>query len=90
MTHADLPPRWRSKVIQWIRTYAHDTREDFDELDFPHSHTVDMIFDDGSRASFQRTILIEAPELEEIGIFTRSCGYHIFPLAGTHVARTEL
>ena len=89
MTHADLPPRWRSRVIQWIRTYADDTREDFGELDFPHSHTVDMIFDDGSRASFRRPILIEAPELEEIGIFTLSCGYHIFPLAGTHVARTE-
>ena len=89
MTHADLPPRWRSKVIEWIRTYSDDSREDSDERDFPHSHTFDMIFDDGSRASFRRTILIEAPDLQEIGVFTRSCGYHIFPLPGTHVARID-
>lgn len=89
MTHSDLPPRWLKKVVEWIRTYADDSREQFAEIDFPHSHRVDMIFDDGSRASFRRAILIEAPELDEIGVFTYRCGYHIFPLAGTHVARVE-
>ncbi len=89
MTHADLPPRWHSKVVQWISTYSDDSRQEFEESDFPHSHSVDIIFDDGSRASFHRAILIEAPELEEIGIFTYRCGYHTFSLAGTHVARIE-
>ena len=48
-----------------------------------------MIFDDGSTASFRYAILIEAPALNEIGIFTEHCGYHIFPLGGTHIARIE-
>jgi hypothetical protein len=28
-------------------------------------------------------------ELNELGIFTEHCGYHVFPLGGTDVARME-
>ncbi|MBK8093904.1 MAG: hypothetical protein IPK32_18490 [Verrucomicrobiaceae bacterium] len=50
---------------------------------------MDITFEDGSKASFYYAILIEAPELNEVGVFTEHCGYHIFPLGGTHVARIE-
>ena len=89
MKHDDLPPRWKIKVIEWIRAFADDTRERFAAGDFPCSHDISITFDDGSAASFRYAILMEAPELNEIGIFTEHCGYHIFPLGGTHVARIE-
>lgn len=89
MKHDDLPPRWKAKVVEWIRTYADDSRECFSAEDFPCSHSISMTFDDGSTASFFYAILIEAAELNEVGIFTEHCGYHIFPLGGTHVARIE-
>ena len=89
MNHDDLPLRWKTKVVNWIRIYGDDTRVRFSAEDFPYSHSISMIFDDGSTALFQHAILIEAPELNEIGVFTECCGYHIFPLAGTHVARID-
>lgn len=89
MKHEDLPARWKSKVVEWIRKFGDDERERFGAQDFPCSHIISMTFDDDSTASFRYAILIEAPELMEIGIFTEHCGYHIFPLGGTHVARIE-
>jgi hypothetical protein len=89
MKHDDLPARWKKKVTQWIRTFADDSREHFSAQDFPCSHRIDMTFDDDSTASFRFAILIEAPDLNEVGVFTEHCGFHIFPLAGTHVARIE-
>jgi hypothetical protein len=89
MKHDDLPPRWKAKVIEWIRQFANDSRVHFSAGDFPCSHSISITFDDGSTASFQYAILIEAPELNEVGVFTEHCGYHIFPLGGTHVARIE-
>jgi hypothetical protein len=35
---------------------------------------------DGSSAHFRFAVVIEAPDLGEVGIFTEHCGYHIFPL----------
>lgn len=81
MKHDDLPQRWRAKVIEWIRTYADDSRERLSAEDFPCSHSISITFDDGSTASFLYAILIEAPDLNEVGVFTEHCGYHIFPLA---------
>ena len=81
--------RWRAKVTQWIRTFADDSRDRLSAEDFPCSHNISMIFDDGSTALFNYAILIEAPELDEIGVFTEHCGYDIFPLGGTHVTRNE-
>jgi hypothetical protein len=52
---------------------------------FP-SGIVKLVFDDGSQATFRYAVVIEAPELQELGVFTEHCGYHLFPLAGTQVA----
>ncbi len=89
MKHADLPERWKARLVQWIRTFADDERTKLAACDFPSSHSVLVKFDDGSEARFEYAILIEEPRLREIGIFTEHCGYHTFPLGGTHVTRIE-
>lgn len=39
---------------------------------------VEISFEDGSFASFRYPLIIETPELNEIGILTEHCGYFIF------------
>lgn len=87
MKHDDLPERWKAKVADWVSRLGHSENGRFSAMDFPCSHSLDMTFDDGSKASFHYAILIEAPEFNELGVFTEHCGYHVFPLGGTHVAR---
>ncbi len=89
MKHSDLPERWKTRLIQWIREFADDERTELAAQDFPISHSVHIKFEDDSEARFEYAILIEEPQLREIGVFTEHCGYHIFPLGGTHVARIE-
>ena len=89
MKHNDLPARWKTKLVEWIRRCADDHREHLSATDFPWSHNVSITFDDGSTALFRYALLIEAPEFDEVGVFTEHCGYHIFSLGGTHVARIE-
>jgi len=87
MNHADLPERWKERIVQWIRKFADDERTELGASDFPCSHRLRLKFDDGSEAEFRYALLIEEPSFREIGVFTEHCGYHIFPLGGTHVAR---
>lgn len=89
MRHDDLPPRWKAKIRQWISTYGDDSHARLGAGDFPSSSCVHLKFEDGSTAAFNFAIVMEAPELNEIGFFTEHCGYHIFSLDGTHVARIE-
>lgn len=89
MKHDDLPERWKAKVADWVSRLGHSDNGRLSAVDFPYSHSVDISFEDGSKASFYYAILIEAPDLNEVGVFTEHCGYHIFPLGGTHVARIE-
>lgn len=89
MKHDDLPARWKIKVADWVFRLGHSEDGRFSVMDFPCSHSVDMTFDDGSKALFHYAILIEAPEFNELGVFTEHCGYHIFSLGGTHAARVE-
>lgn len=89
MKHDDLPDRWKTKLAEWIRRCTDDRRERLGASDFACTHSVSLTFEDGSTAMFKYAILIEAPEFNEIGVFTEHCGYHIFPLGGTHAARVE-
>jgi hypothetical protein len=89
MKHADLPDRWKLRLVQWIRQFADDHRTQLCAGDFPSSHYVELLFEDDSEARFEYALLIEEPNLNEIGVFTEHCGYHIFPLGGTHVARID-
>ena len=89
MKHADLPDRWKQRLVQWIRQFADDHRTELCGDDFPMSYDVALRFDDDSEAIFRYALAIEEPNLNEVGVFTEHCGYHIFPLGGTYVARIE-
>lgn len=89
MNRDDLPQRWKTRIRDWIQAHSEDAREHLCAYDFPSSHSVQITFEDESRASFNYAIVVEAPDLRELGIFTEHCGYHIFPLGGTHVVRVE-
>ena len=88
MKHADLPERWKKKIAAYLRARGED-RTELSTYDF-FASTATLKFDDGSSASFNWVVVIEAPELNEMGVFTEHCGYHIFPLGGTHVLIGEL
>jgi hypothetical protein len=86
MTHDDLPVRWKTKVAEWIKAHRGDGRGLLGAGDFPSSRRLEMEFEDGSSVSFRYAILIEAPELGEVGVFTQHGGNHIFPLGGTIIS----
>jgi hypothetical protein len=89
MKHVDLPDRWKQRLVQWIRQFADDHRTELSADDFPMSHYVEIRFEDDSMARFNYALTIEEPVLNEVGVFTEHCGYQIFPLGGTHVARID-
>ena len=89
MNHSDLPERWKTRLVQWIREFADDERTHLECQDFPMTYSVSIRLEDESSAQFEYAILIVEPRLHEIGIFTEHCGYHIFPLDGSVVAKIE-
>jgi len=89
MKHADLPERWKRKLAVWNSKFGHQEGIELSAMDFSMGHAIRILFDDESEALFRHAIVIEAPDLDEIGVFTDHCGYHIFSLGGTHVARIE-
>jgi hypothetical protein len=86
MKHEDLPQRWKDRLKRWLISHAEEPRERLNAGDFYTEMVVKLRFDDESFAEFNYAIVIEAAELNEIGVFTEHCGYHIFSLGGTHVA----
>ena len=76
MQHKDLPERWKNKIKEFLNTEGskYDT---LSASDFSNK-VVEISFEDGSFASFRYPLIIEAPELNEIGILTEHCGYFIF------------
>ncbi len=85
MKHEDLPQRWKDRIKKWLISQGEHEREKLSAYDFYSNNVVKITFDDGSYAEFNYPLVIEAPELNEIGVFTEHCGYHIFNLGGTHV-----
>lgn len=51
--------------------------------------TVRLDFEDGSRVIFNHAILVYNLDLDQIGVFTEHCGYHIFPLNGTQMKKID-
>jgi len=91
MKHQDLPERWKLKIIEWLRSSQHEEiRDELNSTDFYENSVAKLKFEDDSYAEFYYPIIIEAPELNEVGVFTEHCGYHIFNLAGTHVSFESL
>lgn len=85
MKHEDLPQRWKDRIKKWLISQGEHQREKLCAYDFYSSIIAKITFDDESYAEFNYPLVIEAPELNEIGVFTEHCGYHIFNLAGTHI-----
>jgi hypothetical protein len=86
MNYDDLPDRWKEKVKAYLVFHGVTDRERFNAFDFYCNQIAKITFDDGSFAQFHFPLVIEAPELNEVGVFTEHCGYHIFTMVGTHVA----
>lgn len=86
MKHEDLPERWKRKIKNHLTTHGETERERLSAYDFSAEQVVKIKFEDGSYAEFFYPLVIEAPELNEVGIFTEHCGYHIFTISGTHIS----
>jgi hypothetical protein len=59
MNHSDLPERWKTRLVQWIREFADDERTELLAQDFPVSHSVHIKFEDDSEAKFEFALFIK-------------------------------
>jgi hypothetical protein len=89
MKNNDLPTRWKERIEKWVQTQTGGRRSKLGAGDFPTAKVVHIEFPDGSAAQFRYAIVIEAPEIGEVGIFTEHCGYHIFPFVDTTIRVQE-
>lgn len=85
MKYEDLPTRWKTKIIEYLRSQGETERTQLTTFDFYSNLIVQTKFDDGSFAEFRYPLVINAPEFDELGIFTKRCGHHIFNLSSTYV-----
>lgn len=90
MQHEDLPQRWQQKILEYLELKGEGHETNLGAADFPANKTVRIKFHDDSFAEFRYTLVIEAPEFNEVGIFTEHCGYHIFSLYGTEVSIVDI
>jgi hypothetical protein len=89
MKHEDLPQRWKNKLEKWLILQGEHHRKKLIAQDFESEKVARIEFEDGSHAEFHYPLVIEAPELNEVGIFTEHCGYHIFNLGSTQIEITS-
>ncbi len=84
MKHEDLPQRWKDKLKKWLAASGAHGQEKLSAGDFSVSATAQITFEDGSHAQFNYPLVIEAPEWNEVGVFTEHCGYHLFQAASIY------
>jgi len=85
MDFEDLPERWKIKLKEYLRKNRVSDRDGLGAHDFSSNLVAKIKFDDNSYAEFYYPIVIEAPEFNEVAVFTEHCGYHIFNMIGTHI-----
>lgn len=85
MQYKDLPERWQQKISQYLELKGEGHETNLGASDFPANKVARIKFPDGSFAEFRYTLVMEAPEFNEVGIFTEHCGYHIFNLSGIDI-----
>lgn len=83
MKHKDLPERWASKLKTYLREELRVNRNNLSAEDFRNS--LKISFEDNSYAFFEFAFYLIDRDLNEVAVFTEHCGYHIFPLSGTHL-----
>jgi hypothetical protein len=88
----DLPERWLQRLERYTdEKYGPDYRHRgrLGASDFPSSGCVRLRFPDGSYAVFRYAFTLSAPEIDELGVFTEHCGYHVFALPDLEVEHLE-
>jgi len=90
MKHQDLPERWKKKIIEYLNKNGITERDKLSAFDFFPNQILQIKFEDESLAEFRYPLLINAPEFNEVGVFTEHCGYHIFNMNGTYINRRNL
>ena len=85
MKHEDLPERWKLKIIEYLQSTGEGERKELSAYDFFPNRIVKIKFGDESFAEFRYSLVINATEFNEVGVFTEHCGYHIFNLGGTYI-----
>jgi hypothetical protein len=88
MTHDDLPKRWAERLKAHLREAREPERGHLSATDFSNQ-SLKINFQDGSSAFFRYAFYLLDRELNEVAVFTEHCGYHIFPLYGTHLELLE-
>ena len=86
MEHKDLPDRWKKKLKDYLTSQGESERDMLTAYDFSARHVAKIKFEDDSYVEFFYPLVIEASELNEVGIFTEHCGYHIFNMYGIHLS----
>jgi hypothetical protein len=81
MVYNDLPEKWKVKIAEYLKQKGIEDRIVLNATDFNTNEKTTLKFEDGSKAEFQYSFFIKAPEWNEIGVFTEHCGYHIFNLS---------
>ena len=85
MKHDDLPERWKRKIKAYLEKLGEPEQERLSAYEFNPNAIAKIKFEDGSYAEFLYPLVINAPEFNEVGVFTEHCGYHIFSLGGTYI-----
>lgn len=85
MRHKDLPQRWRNKIAEYLNTQGKGKYVTFSDNDFHSDKKVHIKFIDDSFAEFHNALIINAPEWNEVGLFTEHCGYHLFNIHGVDI-----
>jgi hypothetical protein len=87
MKHDDLPERWATNLQKYLGEELGVKRGRLSAEEFHHS--LKITFEDGSFAFFHYSFYLLDEQLKEVAVFTEHCGYHIFPLFGTHLELFE-
>lgn len=77
---------WR---IEYLKSHGEEDRKRLSAYDFFPNRKVEIKFEDDSFAEFRYALVINAPEFNEVRIFTEHCGYHIFNSGGTYINFVE-
>ena len=80
MRNTDLPERWKLKLQEYLVAKGSTKPKRLSASEFPSETTVSIRFEDGSNVEFKYAFVIEAPDFDEVAVFTEHCGYHVFPL----------
>lgn len=87
MEQNQLPERWQGKLKTYL-SERHGTAGSRPlATDFRYSLKIN--FADGSFAYFQYAFYLLDREAGEVAVLTEHCGYHVFPLGGTHLELLE-